>query len=61
MRKKALKWIDWTRQQELEALAEYLAPAAQKSARLLEIGGGNGFSLTPSPPAYLACARRAGR
>ena len=43
MRKKALKWIDWTRQQELEALAEFLAPAAQKSARLLEIGGGNGF------------------
>ncbi len=43
MRKKALKWIDWTRQQELEALAEFLAPAAKKTARLLEIGGGNGF------------------
>jgi len=44
MRQKAIRWIDWTREQELKALKEWFDPIiAGGSVRLLEIGGGNGF------------------
>ena len=43
MRKKAIKWIDWTRSEELHCLKDILQPFSARSARLLEIGGGNGF------------------
>ncbi len=43
MREKAVKWINWIRLQELEVLNNTLAPLAESSVKLLEIGGGNGF------------------
>ena len=43
MRKKALRWTNWIREQELETLGPCLKHLAERSARLLEIGGGNGL------------------
>ncbi len=43
MREKAVRWTSWIREQELEALDPCLKHLAERSARLLEIGGGNGL------------------
>lgn len=43
MREKAVRWVNWKREQELEALNPCLKHLADRSARLLEIGGGNGL------------------
>ncbi|MBN1763789.1 MAG: class I SAM-dependent methyltransferase [Sedimentisphaerales bacterium] len=43
MRNKAMQWLNWARDLELEALKQWLLPMAEKKARLLEIGGGNGY------------------
>ncbi|HUT31517.1 MAG TPA: methyltransferase domain-containing protein [Sedimentisphaerales bacterium] len=66
------KWLTWLRGQELAALKEWLAPKAAQQARLLEMGGGDGFlaqrlaemgfqvvSIDPEPrsPAYFAVAK----
>ena len=43
MREKAVRWTNWIREQELETLDPCLKHLAERSARLLEIGGGNGL------------------
>ena len=43
MREKVIRWTSWIREQELEALDPCLKHLAEGSARLLEIGGGNGL------------------
>jgi len=43
MRKKAVDFLNLVREQELNAIENWLQPLAKCSARLLEIGGGNGF------------------
>ena len=43
MREQAVRWINWVRDQELEALRPWLEPLARRRAPVLEIGGGNGF------------------
>jgi ubiquinone/menaquinone biosynthesis C-methylase UbiE len=43
MTSKKLRWLSWLREQELAALKEWLTPKAAQHARLLEVGGGDGF------------------
>jgi len=43
-REKLVKWTDYMRQQELDAVRRWLLPRAQNHQKLLEIGGGNGLS-----------------
>ena len=43
MRKKVDRRINWFRQQEFDAIKEWLVPAAAEKTKVLEIGGGNGF------------------
>lgn len=37
------RWIDWIREHELQELETHIKHFAQSRARLLEVGGGNGF------------------
>jgi hypothetical protein len=43
MREKAVRWTSWIREQKLEALDSCLKHLAERSAKLSEIGGGNGL------------------
>jgi SAM-dependent methyltransferase len=42
-REKLVKWTNYLRQQELDAVRQWLLPRAQKHQKLLEVGGGNGL------------------
>ena len=42
-RKKLVKWTDYLRQQEFDAIRQWLLPRAQRHQKLLEVGGGNGL------------------
>jgi SAM-dependent methyltransferase len=42
-REKLVKWTDYLRQQELNAIKQWLLPRAKKHQKLLEVGGGNGL------------------
>jgi len=43
MREKTVRWINWLRQQEFDAIKKWLVAKAAEKAKVLEIGGGNGF------------------
>jgi SAM-dependent methyltransferase len=38
-----VKWTDYLRQQELDAIKQWLLPRTKKHQKLLEVGGGNGL------------------
>jgi SAM-dependent methyltransferase len=42
-RERLVKWTDYIRQQELDAIRQWLLPRAQRHQKLLEVGGGNGL------------------
>lgn len=43
MREKALRWQNWVRQQEFDAVKPWLKQKLVDQARVLEVGGGNGL------------------
>lgn len=72
MREKALRWQNWVRQQEFDAVKPWLKQKLVDQARVLEVGGGNGLlagrlaemgfdviSIDPEPrePSYFPVAR----
>ena len=42
-RERLVKWTNYMREMELDAVGKWLLPRAQKRQKLLEIGGGNGL------------------
>jgi len=42
-RERLVKWTNYMRQQELDAVGQWLLPRAKRRQKLLEIGGGNGL------------------